>query len=584
MIDSIAPEIELLPRRKGAPAPEVGEHIRVRGEHEWLLKGPADNLDAAAAALSGIGERISDDVLLLDFGNAVGFFDVPGLGRIEVVSGKWNQSDFDSMLAELTDVAAGLPFAATNTAALPYDRSVAAQDDVLYHMFVYIRHALSDAPVGSERLLPALRHVLRDPYRRFERTRRDVAIDQVRSLDATSLVSIATGTGGFSRVSPHHVRTAADLYSLRGYLPVRVDERHIVSTADTPENRFVKAFLASMGGVIDKVREGSRGLGSSSFAARIARECDRLDTLLGLIVQHPLWREVGPMVHLPASSPVLQRRRGYRQVYRHFAQMRLATRIPLDPSLVRDLLEVKDIALLYEIWTYFIVANELTTLLGPSERAGGPHVDPWQVTVRWDIETAWPDGTRLLYNPRFSRAGGLQHSFSVPLRPDITLHIPHGPNAGLHLLDAKFKVDKLSEVMPNADQRDDEASVEADERTGTFKRGDLYKMHTYRDAITGANSVWILYPGTETRFFSVAGGVATSWRSLPTSLDGVGAIPLVPGTASRDALRAVLEHLVFGTPIPHSHQGSLTEKATALPGPTLASTIPSPCAQGEGLG
>jgi uncharacterized protein len=251
---------------------------------------------------------------------------------------------------------------------------------------------------------------------------------------------------------------------------------------------------------------------------------------------------------------------------------------------VRDLLEVKDIALLYEIWTYFIVANELTTLLGPPERAGGPHADPWQMTIRWDIETAWPDGTRLLYNPRFSRSHSGQHSFSVPLRPDIALHIPHGLNAGLHLLDAKFKVDRLSEVMPDADQQDDGTTIEAEERTGTFKRGDLYKMHAYRDAITGARSVWILYPGTDSRFFSATGGVATSWRSLPTSLDGVGAIPLVPGTASRAALRAVLEHLVFGTHIPHSHQGSLTEKATALPAPTLANTCPYPCAQGEGLG
>ena len=572
MMENIEPTIELLPRRQGASAPEFDEHIRIRGEHGWLLKGTADALDAASVALGGVGERISDDVLLLDFGNAVGFFDVPGLGRIEVVSGKWSQSDFDHMLAELTDVAAGLPFTAANTAALPYDRSVAAQDDVLYHMFVYIRHALSDAPADSDRLLPALRHVLRDPYRRFERTRRDVSIDQVRSLDATALVSIATGKGGFTRVSPHRVASAVNLQTLRGHLPERVTEHHIVTTVDTPENRFVKAFLSSMGGVIDKVREGSHHHGSSAFAARIARDCDRLDTLLRPIVQHPVWREVGPMAHLPASSPVLQRRRGYRQVYRHFARMRLATRVPLDPSLVRDLLEVKDIALLYEIWTYFIVANELTTLLGSPERAGGPHADPWQVTVRWDIETAWPDGARLLYNPRFSRAGGKQHSFSVPLRPDISLHIPHGPNAGLHLLDAKFKVDKLSEVMPNADQRDDEASVEADERTGTFKRGDLYKMHAYRDAITGARSVWILYPGAETRFFSVVGGVATSWRSLPTSLDGVGAIPLVPGTASRAALRAVLKHLVFGT-----------EKATALSAPTLAKS-PSPGSTGEGLG
>ncbi len=38
-----------------------------------------------------------------------------------------------------------------------------------------------------------------------------------------------------------------------------------------------------------------------------------------------------------------------------------------------------------------------------------------------------------------------------------------------------------------------------------FKRADLYKMHAYCDAIPNARSVWILYPGSELRFFSEDG-------------------------------------------------------------------------------
>ena len=50
-------------------------------------------------SLVGVSERIADDVLILDFGNSVGMFDVPGLGRIEVVSGKWGRDAFNQMLA-----------------------------------------------------------------------------------------------------------------------------------------------------------------------------------------------------------------------------------------------------------------------------------------------------------------------------------------------------------------------------------------------------------------------------------------------------------------------------------------------------
>ena len=73
------------------------------------------------------------------------------------------------------------------------------------------------------------------------------------------------------------------------------------------------------------------------------------------------------------------------------------------------------------------------------------------------------------------------------------------------------------------------------ERAGTFKRGDIYKMHAYRDAIPDARSVWILYPGSEFAFFDALGGEASAGRQgfaspvdLPAKLEGVGAIPLSP--------------------------------------------------------
>ncbi len=66
-------------------------------------------------------------------------------------------------------------------------------------------------------------------------------------------------------------------------------------------------------------------------------------------------------------------------------------------------------------------------------------------------------------------------------------------------------------------------------------------MHTYRDAISGVRSVWILYPGTETRFYSAtSAAVSSSADALPPILDGVGAIPLQPIADSRGALKIVM--------------------------------------------
>ena len=171
---------------------------------------------------------------------------------------------------------------------------------------------------------------------------------------------------------------------------------------------------------------------------------------------------------------------------------------------------------------------------------------------------------RLVYNQRFSRSRGQRHSYSVPLIPDIALRVTGGPNAGLHLFDAKFRVQALTDVGLAADDKDAD-DEKAAERAGSFKRADIYKMHAYRDAIPDARSVWILYPGGQFRFFGMPGDggpsghrAVSSPEGLPEELEGVGAIPLATvvggegghgletAAASGSALQATLVRMLRG--------------------------------------
>jgi predicted component of viral defense system (DUF524 family) len=312
-------------------------------------------------------------------------------------------------------------------------------------------------------------------------------------------------------------------------------------TLDTAENRFVKAFLQMAHSVTQRTRELSKSLKKGAFAVQITQDCERMERKLRPALKHSVWQEVGPMVHLPAGSTVLQQRRGYKEVFRHFSKLRLAARVSLPKTLVQNLLEAKDVALLYEIWCYFAVCQGLESILGSASSAHSPVVKPLEVAVSWEFEVRWRDGTQVSYNSSFYRSGkGLGSSYSVGLRPDISILVPDGPNAGLHLLDAKFKLQKLDSVM----QENEDPEVEREERQGTFKRADLYKMHTYRDAIPEARSVWVIYPGTETRFFAVSGSTAKSVEELPLELDGVGAIPLTPSTNGNAELDSFLRQLL----------------------------------------
>jgi uncharacterized protein len=529
--------------RNGQAIPEILEDgvIRLQGEKEWMFEGSAEEVAAIAAAVPG-AQRLTPLLVLVSFGNSVGYFDVPGMGRIETVSGKWDIRHFDQMLHELTRIAVNLPFSSGDGAALPYDRSVAVHEEVLYHAFVYLRHILI-GPGGEDALLPALRIILRDPHRRFTSGEQSVPIGLAGRVSSRALVGVVGGHSELGRAVGQFAAAIPLARALRGNLPARIEETVVRTSFDTAENRFVKSFLALCSGTIAGMR---RAIGEprNAFHHRVVADCERMSAMLRPTLQSSIWSEVGPMVHFPAASTVLQRRRGYQILLAHWIRMRMATRIPLSPKQARDLLEVKDIAELYELWCFFTVVQAIERRLGRPERARSMVASDMQVSVPWDFEVRWADGVRAFYNPRFGRSSpGIRYSYSIPLRPDIGIEVPGGSNFQLHLLDAKFKLDNLSHVISTADEEG--MGHEGEERRGIYKRGDIYKMHTYRDAIVNARSVWILYPGTEFSFHSALGGAQVkSAESLPAMVNGVGAIPLRPDEGRHKALDQVIATLL----------------------------------------
>jgi hypothetical protein len=141
----------------------------------------------------------------------------------------------------------------------------------------------------------------------------------------------------------------------------------------------------------------------------------------------------------------------------------------------------------------------------------------------------------------------IQYLFSLLLdlllRPDIVLEVPSGPNAGLHVLDAKFKLQIAGQLELIEDVAESETLTEV--RQGVFKPEDLYKMHTYLDAIPQVKSAWILYPGSELRFFGrEEHTIISTAQRLPQSVRGVGTIPLKPAREEHRKVRDVLSSLL----------------------------------------
>ncbi len=59
--------------------------------------------------------------------------------------------------------------------------------------------------------------------------------------------------------------------------------------------------------------------------------------------------------------------------------------------------------------------------------------------------------------------------------------------------DAKYKIENLQSIFGKDDNLEEEKE---EQKKGTYKRADILKMHTYRDAIRRTAGAYVLYPGS----------------------------------------------------------------------------------------
>lgn len=504
--------IQFRARRCREEATDQVDGVELRGEIEWFASGSDADIDALATALGpSFVERSSPGGALLRFGNSVGRFLVGALGVLSVRCGKWDDATFDDLLQKLISKVCALPFAAESSAGLPDQRSATINSPVLIHAFFYARLILLSE--GSS-VLPALQAIVRDPHRLFVKERQRVALVECTRADSRTLDRIATGAHHLDRAQGSASRLALT-GALRGHLPADVDVPLVRRSFDTAENRFAKSVLIELGGIVDRVEVLARKRSNRHFWARALADCALMRRALAPFIAHDLWEDVGRMTHLPVGSSILQRRRGYKELLHHHLMLRAAVRFPVDDERTQSLLGLKDVATLYELWTFFAVVDAVTANLGrPPDQAARPEAGLTQVALPWGLRVWWREGVSVYYNLSFSAGKFAKHrSSSVRLRPDIVIHDQRGAHDRMHALDAKLRVDRVNH---------DDKTGEPAGRTLTFKKADIAKMHAYRDALPKVLTAFVLYPGNRGKHYSALGVESGSY-------EGVGAIGLIPG-------------------------------------------------------
>jgi predicted component of viral defense system (DUF524 family) len=319
---------------------------------------------------------------------------------------------------------------------------------------------------------------------------------------------------------------------------------------DNTPNRFVKFALERWHEVVSLVGQRLAAI-EGAAGARATRDVVALRNRLESVLAEELFREVGDLAHFPSDDQVLQKKEGYRDIFRAFVLFDVAARLAWSGG--EDVYGAgqKDVATLYEYWAFLQLAQTVASVCdSPFDSSALLSVtgDGMSVDLRRGRATMLNGRVHRLgrtlelelwFNRTFgSRSGGDAASWTRPMRPDCSLFIkPEGIDqllvepVWLHF-DAKYRVDSLLEIMVLPASSDDEErrvveEHDAAERRGQAKREDLLKMHAYRDAIRRSAGAYVLYPGSER-------DVRTEFHEL---LPGLGAFALRP-SATGDALGA----------------------------------------------
>ena len=473
---------------------------------------------------------------------------VIGRAAVEVTSRKVDyRYHYRKMLEDITDHTVSLLMELRSPTAARMAPDPGKSPETIHQRFAFLR-----ALIGSRQFRDALHRVTIYPHRRWESEEMIHDIRRGFRPDVKSQRELAKGVRRFVFPSGH------PLAALIPSLPEKVPVCRNIQTDDTQENRFVKFVLQTFSVFLNSMRHRLEDVGKSTDV-RLCTEIMSLEAEVGTVLTADIFRGVSDPDLLPLGSPVLQRKEGYREVLQAWLKFDMAARLVWHGGDDVYGAGQKDLAVLYEYWVFFKllgIVSEVFNLEKPAveeliEATGDGFGLKLKSGKHLAIKGTFASLGRILkmefsYNRTFCAGEGgrsASGSWTKNLRPDYTLSIwpedfspeeAESQELMVHLhFDAKYRVDRLTELF-GGENVDEEEKLE---RTGTWKRADLLKMHAYRDAIRRTQGAYILYPGDDTP------AIFYGFREI---LPGLGAFVLKPGSGDEDVsrfIRDVVQHV-----------------------------------------
>lgn len=463
------------------------------------------------------------------------------------------RNDYRHMLEEITEKCTDLLLQHSSPVFQYFEPDFKVDYRTLYQRFSFIRSILDSAEFNN-----AVNKVLASPVKQWREIEIAKDIRAVKRLDNSVLRQFSTASNR-KELSVNH-----PLFRHIKSVPTRIVLNNKTETADTPENRFIKHALMSFQSFCASIKN------KFPEKSRMKSEAALLEDKLGQYLNHSMFKEIQPPAILPLNSPVLQRKEGYREILRIWLMFDLAAKLVWRGGEDIYAGNKRDVAVLYEYWLFFkildIIKNVFSIKAIETDKLIQKTGDGLGLQLMQgkslNIEGIYDGGTRKLnikycYNKTFCGKSPYPKSgsWTRSLRPDYTLSIwPYGikevqaehEELIIHIhFDAKYKIERLTDIYgeeKESEESDETALLEEknEQKKGTYKRADIMKMHTYRDAIRRTAGAYVLYPGSDSDIR----------RGFHEIIPGLGAFAIRPskendGTESlKRFLTEVTDHLM----------------------------------------
>lgn len=426
------------------------------------------------------------------------------------------------------------------TQRLEIDQSCSSK--TLYQRFSFVR-SLIDSEAFSE----AIHKIISNPVRKWTDANIERNIVGVKRLSRKNIRQIASSTDRIQLPMGMRMGMPEGLTSV----PRCIEVEYKRDTTDCQENQFVKFVLRSFVNFCTDIQM------LPNATERLKAEAKETTEQLYEHLDNQFFRQISQPSHMNMNSPVLQRKEGYREVLQAWLLFDLAAK--LNWSGGDDVYDAgkKNVATLYEYWLFFkllelvseffnIEPQALKNLVQTDNDGINLSLKQGQMKMVYGKQETF---SRILnvafyYNRTFNKVSENNDpihkagSWTMTMRPDYTLSLWPGEidekeaerqELMIHIhFDAKYRLNKVlledKDVEENIEE--DLAEEKREQELKIYKRGDLLKMHAYKDAIRRTSGAYVLYPGDENR----------ELRGFHEIIPGLGAFSIRPGHWQQDSI------------------------------------------------